>query len=450
MQPLKTRWSSQTAFIFASAAAAVGLGNIWRFPYLAGQHGGGAFVLVYLFFVVVLGIPLVTGEVLIGRIGRKNPVASMCDLAQKTGHSRQWQVVGGMGILTCFLIISYYFVITGWVFDYFLNSFGSSLKHITQSGARQNFEKLQNNPWRMLLTTSAVVVGNIFVISFGIKRGLERAVKFLFPALIVLLIVLVVYSAFSGGMKSALIFLFHTDFHAITPKVILIALGQAFFSLNVAMGITITFSAFLPREVSVVKCVVAVAIADTLIAIMAGLVIFPLVFAHHMTPTVGPSLIFQTLPIAFTSVPFGNIAEILFFLLLFFAAFTSTMSMLEVVVSWLKESRGYHQTTAAIIAGAAAWVLSLGTILSFSHASLISVYGKTFFDGLDYLTAGILLPVGGLLIAIFSGWLLPERLIGDKLNWNTDSRWFGYWRFIQRYIAPLAICLILLGSLGVF
>lgn len=448
MQNSTTRWSSQTAFIFAAAAAAVGLGNIWRFPYLAGEHGGGAFVLVYLFFVVILGIPLMTAEVIIGRIGRHNAINSMKRVALKTGHSKHWQLVGGMGILTAFLIMSYYFVITGWVLDYVVTAFSNSLKHLTSVNANQDFHALQSSAFRMLAGTTVVVVGNVFIISFGIKRGLERAVMFLFPALIALLAILVVYSAFSGGMKPALRFLFQPDFHALTPKVILIALGQAFFSLNIAMGIGITFSAFIPNNVSLVPCIAAIAITDTLIAVMSGLVIFPLVFIHHMTPTVGPSLIFKTIPIAFTSIPFGNIAETLFFLLLFFAAFTSTMSMLEVIAAWVKESRNWSQSTATIVCGTAGWVLSIGTILSFSHPHLLTIAGKSFFDLIDYLTSGIFLPVGGILIAIFSGWLLPDWLIRDKLNWNTDSIWFRYWRFIQRYIAPMAIFFILLGSFG--
>ncbi len=444
-----TRWSSQTAFIFAAAAAAVGLGNVWRFPYLAGEHGGGAFVLVYLLFVVLLGIPLMTAEVLIGRIGRGNPVTSMKEIATQNHHSKHWQWLGVMSVLTSFLILTYYFVISGWVLDYVGTSFIKSIKDITHLSVTQDFSILQNSPLRMLLTTSLVVIGNIFVISFGIKRGLERAVMFIFPALIALLVILLIYSAFSGGMKDAISFLFRPNFHALTAKTVLIALGQAFFSLNIAMGITMTFSAFLPKQVSLIKCIITIALADTLIALTAGLVIFPLVFSHHMTPTVGPSLIFQTLPIAFMNVPFGHIAETLFFILLFFAAFTSTLSMLEVTVAWLKESHGFHQNNAAILVGGVAWLLSLITIISFSHPNLLAIAGKTPFDLLDFFTSGILLPLGGLLIAIFSGWFLTKSLIRHRLGWNTDSRWFRYWQLIQRYVAPIAILLILLTSLGV-
>lgn len=449
-QQSTNQWSSQTAFVFAAAAAAVGLGNIWRFPYLTGEHGGGAFVLVYLFFMIVLGIPLMLSEALIGRIGKGNPVYAIRSMAQKIQRSKHWQWIGAASVLTSFLILTYYCVITGWVLDYFGTSVFNLFTGITHLTLSQDFSVLQQNALRMLCVATLVIAANVFVISFGIKRGLERAVMLLFPAFIILLFILFGYSLFSGGMRQTVTFLFQPNFHALTPEVILIALGQAFLSLSIGMGITMTFSAFLPKHVSLTKCIVVVALTDTWVALMSGLVIFPFVFSHHMTPAAGPSLIFQTLPVAFMDIPFGHIAASLFFLLLFFAAFTSTLSMLEVAVAWLKETHGFKQSTAAIISGCAIWVVSIGSILSFTHPHLLNIAGKTFFDILDYVTSGFLLPIGGFFIAIFSGWLIPKYLIREKLGWETTGKWFLTWQFIQRYLAPIAILFIFLTSVGIF
>lgn len=444
------RWASRTSFIFATAAAAIGLGNIWRFPYLVGQYGGGAFVLVYVFFVIMLGIPLMTSEVMLGRIGRSNPVTAIRNVATNAQRSRYWSLLGGLTILAGFLILTYYMVIAGWVFDYFVRAILGQFKHATELSAINGFKALQSSPWKMLLTDTALTFAAIAVIALGIKRGLERTVMVMFPALVFLLLVLLGYAMTTGSFQRSLIFLFRPDFHLLTPKIVLVALGQAFFSLNIAMGIIIMFSAYLPEETPIMSSVIAVCLADTAIAILAGLVIFPIVFANHLQPASGPSLIFRTLPIAFGHLPLGNIIGALFFLLLLFAAFTSAISLLEPAVHWLMASRNLSRTTAAMITGTVCWLLSFGTIASFSHTAHVHIHGITFFKAIDFLTSTIMLPVGGFFIAIFTGWLLPTQTIHDKLGWNVNSGWFKIWRWIERYFAPIAIALILLSSLGIF
>jgi len=444
------RWNSRISFIFATAAAAVGLGNIWRFPYLAGQYGGGAFVLVYIFFVIILGLPLMTSEVMLGRIGRSNPITAISNVAKLVNRSPWWGLIGGLTVLAAFLILTYYVVIAGWVLDYFVRALLGHFKNATEMTAISDFKALQASHWQMLASDTAVMFATIGVMALGIKHGLERTVMIMFPALVLILLVLLGYAMTTGSFQRGVIFLFHPDFYALTPKVVLVALGQAFFSLNIAMAVIIMFSAYLPEKTPIMSSVVAVCFSDTAIAILAGLVIFPVVFANHLQPASGPSLIFRTLPIAFGQLPFGNIIGALFFLLLLFAAFTSAISLIEPTVSWIIEKFALSRTKAVLLAGITCWILSFGTIASFSHAKQIHIYGITFYKAIDFLTSAIMLPLGGFFIAVFTGWLLPKQTIHDQLGWNVDTGWFRLWRWIKRYFVPIAIALILLSSLGIF
>lgn len=446
----QVHWRSRTAFVFATAAAAIGLGNIWRFPYLAGQNGGGAFVILYLIFVIVLGIPLMTSEVVLGRIGRKNPVGALAAVAKETGHSRHWRLVGGLTVLASFLILSYYLVISGWVLDYLIRAVLGEFRHATEVSAAYDFQALQSNPWQMILSDTIIAFGTIVVISLGIQKGLERVTMLLFPALLVILLILLGYAIIASDFSKGLTFLFHPDFTQLSPKVALMALGQAFFSLNIAMGIIITFSAYLPEDAPIMSSTIAIVIADTAIAILSGLIIFPIVFANQLQPAAGPSLIFRTLPIAFKNLPFGSFFASLFFLLLLFAAFTSVIALLEVSVAWLIENHKIPRPRAVLIAGILSWILSLGTVLSFTRHPYFSYHGVTFFQVIDFITSAIMLPLGALFIAIFSGWLLPKEYIHAKLGWNMNGKWFYCWRWIKRYLAPIAIILILISSLGIF
>lgn len=450
MSDQPVQWQSRTAFVFAAAAAAVGLGNIWRFPYLAGLNGGGAFVILYLIFVIILGIPLMTSEVMIGRIGRNNPSGSIANIAKETKHSKYWRLVGGITILASFLILSYYMVISGWVLDYFIRAILGEFQHATEISAAFDFRALQNNPWQMLLSDTMIAFSTIVVISLGIQKGLERVVMLMFPALVVVMLILLVYAISATDFEQGLHFLFNPNFKQLTGKAVLMALGQAFFSLNIAMGVIITFSSYLPKNAPLISSTIAVVFADTVIAILAGLIIFPIVFANQLQPAAGPSLIFRTLPIAFKSLPFGSFFAALFFLLLLFAAFTSVISLLEVTVGWLIESCKLPRQWAVFFAGIINWILSLGTVLSFSHPTHFSFGGVTFFQAIDFITSAIMLPIGALFIAIFSGWLLPKEYIHAKLGWNVNSKWFYCWRWIKRYLAPIAIVLILISSLGIF
>jgi neurotransmitter:Na+ symporter, NSS family len=443
MTTASPRWRSSTAFIFAAAAAAIGLGNIWRFPFLVGENGGGAFVLMYLGFVLLLGVPLVVAEVVCGRIGRANPVHAMARVATLSGRSSHWRWLGGWGILAGFLILTYYIVICGWVLDYFGHGLMGHFSHITEPQSVAYFKGLTSSPWKMLLTTSIVAVGMIATIACGVTKGLERAVLFMFPAIFVIMLGLLFYAMHAGAFHEALVYLFVPDVSEVTRKAALLALGQAFFSLNIAMGITMAFSAYLPENVSVTKSAIVVVIADTLIALLAGMVIFPIVFAHHLAPSSGPGLIFKTLPIAFGQIPYGGVVAAIFFIMLFFAAFTSVIALLETAVAWLGDQFRIGRGKASVWAGFVCWLLSVLSILSFSHPESVGVLGKTYFQWADQITAEYMLPLGGLMTAIFAGWLLDKKVLVEVLGWNDRRCWFAVWRFLLRVVAPIAILLIL-------
>jgi len=446
----KPQWSSRLAFILVSAGAAVGLGNIWRFPYITGENGGGAFVLVYLFFVIALGIPLLMSEVLIGRRGGANAAFSYRNLAVKKNRSKWWMLAGALPIVAGFLILSYYAVITGWVLDFLLHSVTDTFSNITPEAASQLFSNMLADPMRMLFWDTLVIAGIIFIIARGIEKGLEKTVYIMFPALLILMTILIIYAIKSGSFWQGVTFLFSPNFHALTAQSILLALGQAFFSLSIGTGIMLTYGKYVSKETSIAKTCVIIALMDTLVAVIAGLAIFPIVFANGLAPTAGPSLIFETLPLAFGAMPFGDLFAGLFFLMLIFAAITSAMAILEPTVVWMMEYFKWTRAKAAMTAGLIAWVLSLGTIASFNIASSYTIFGKTFFDALEYIASNYMLPLGGLLVAIFTGWILTKNDTVDELGLNASSLTYKSWRFCMRYVAPLFIILIFLSAIGIF
>jgi len=443
---LHGHWSSRMAFILAVTGSAVGLGNIWKFPYVAGQNGGGAFVLVYLLCVAVIGMPVMMSEILIGRRGRRNPIATMALLGEEEGKSRHWQWVGGMGVIGGILILSYYSVIGGWTLSYVFKSMagafaGASATEIT--AARDSF--LGN--WVAIGSFHTLFMAlTIFVVARGVERGLEQAVRFMVPALLLMMLVLLGYSINSGHFGEGLAFMFSPDFSKLTWDSVLAAMGQAFFTLSIGMGSVMAYGAYLPEETSITKSSAAVAIADTTIAILAGLVIFPLVFANGLDPADGPGLVFVTLPLAFGQMPGGVFFSTIFFILLSFAAWTSAISLMEPAVAWVVEHRKKSRELAAITIGLTIWALGVGTVLSFNVLSEFKFLKGTIFDNLDHLTINIMLPLGGLLIAVFAGWVLCRNSTADELRYAGTA--FKLWRVLVRYVAPIGILFVFLKSVG--
>lgn len=439
------QWSSRWAFVLAATGSAVGLGNIWKFPYITGENGGGAFVLVYLLCIAVVGIPVMMSEIMLGRRGRQSPINTMRTLAREEGRSGGWQLLGFSGVLAGFLILSFYSVIAGWALSYVVSAVGGTFTAITPERSGEVFGELVSNPGVQLFWHTLFMGITMFVIARGVREGLERAVRLLMPALFVLLLILVGYAMNSGGFLQGLHFLFDADFSKITTDGVLIALGHAFFTLSLGMGAIMVYGSYLPENVSITQATFTVAIADTVVALLAGMAIFPIVFANSLEPGAGPGLIFQTLPVAFGAMPGGLFFGTLFFVLLVFAAWSSAISIIEPVVAWLVESRGMSRKRASIVSGLVTWVLGIATVLSFNLWSEMKLFDKTIFDLLDYLTTNIMLPLGGLMIALFAGWAMKNSHSMGELGLRRSG--YKIWQILVRYVTPVAIMIVFLNKI---
>ncbi len=447
-------WSSRMVFILAATGSAVGLGNIWKFPYITGENGGGAFVLVYLLCVAAIGIPIMMGELLIGRKGRKSPINSMRLLARAEGKSSGWSLLGWGGVIASFVILSFYSVIGGWATTYVGYSLSGSFSGASAETVEALFSDLLGSPWKLTLWHTVFMGLTTLVVARGVRAGLEKAVKFLMPALFVLLLVLVGFAMTTGHFGAGLEFLFTPDFSKLTTAGVLTAMGHAFFTLSLGMGVMIAYGSYLPENVSIVKTSIIISLLDTVVALLAGMAIFPLVFANGMEPGAGPGLIFKTLPLAFGQIPGGIIFGTLFFVLLVFAALTSSISLLEPAVEWLEEHRGINRKLSALVTGGALWLLGLVSVFSFNIWSDVAPLGmfeafagKTPFDLLDYLTASIMLPLGGLLVALFTGWAMSKESAREALNMS-EGPGFDIWRLLVRYLAPIGVTIVFFYNLG--
>lgn len=447
-QSLHGQWSSRLAFILAVTGSAVGLGNIWRFPYIVGDNGGGAFVLVYLACVLAIGLPLMMSEILIGRRGRRNPVMAMSLLAQEEGSTRHWGLVGLMGVAAGFIILSFYSVIAGWSVAYVFASGAGRFSGADASQIGALFEGLTGSWATVGFWHTAFMVMTVVVVARGVEKGLERAVRILVPGLVGILLVLLIYSITSGGFGDGVRFLFAPDFSQLTGTSVLIALGQAFFTLSLGMGAIMAYGAYLPEGTSIGGTAITIVIADTAIAILAGLVIFPIVFANGLETGQGPGLIFLTLPLAFGNMTGGLLFGTLFFILLTFAAWTSAISLIEPAVAWMVERMKLTRAQAAATVGVVIWVLGFGTVFSFNLLSGLQFGAGTLFDNADYLTNNLMLPLGGLFITVFAGWVLSARVTRDELALTGEGR-YRAWRFLTRWVAPLAVVVVFLNAIGI-
>ena len=444
------QWSSKLVFILAATGSAVGLGNIWKFPYITGENGGGTFVLVYLLCIALIGIPIMMAEVMLGRRGRRSPINTMALLASEEGKSSGWVALGWMGVVAGFLILSYYSVIAGWAMSYVFRTGSGMFVGATADGVSSIFTELVSDPEKLLAWHTIFMVMTMIVVARGVKNGLERAVTFLMPLLFGLLLLVVGYAMTTGHFKQGLDFLFTPG--PITGEAVLIAMGHAFFTLSLGMGAIMVYGSYLPKTTSITQAAFAVALADTAVALLAGMAIFPIVFANGLEPGAGPGLIFKTLPIAFGHMEGGILIGVSFFLLLVFAAWTSAISLIEPAVAYLVENRGMKRVYAAVWIGIATWLVGIGSVLSFNvwadkTWSLPFIFeNKNFFDTLDYLTANIMLPLGGLFIAIFAGWLMREQSSREEMN--TWPWVFKLWRFLVRFVTPLAVIIVFLKAVG--
>ncbi len=441
-------WSSRFAYILAATGSAVGLGNIWKFPYITGENGGGAFVLVYLACVVAIGIPILIAETMMGRRGRQSPINTLTTLSTEAGANKNWHFLGWMGVIAGILILSYYSVIAGWAIAYVIKAvFGgfSSDAAIVKT----SFDDLIASPWQLVFWHSIFMIATMSVVMRGVRGGLEKAVQYLMPALFTLLIILVAYAMTTGeAYFQGLSFLFKPDFSEIDSDAVLIAMGHAFFTLGLGMGAIMVYGSYLPSGISIFKTSLYIAGADTIVALLAGIAIFPLVFANGLEPGSGPGLIFQTLPIAFGNMTGGWLFGVLFFVLLVFAALTSSISLIEPFVAWLVENKGFTRIKASVICGVTTWALGVSVALSFNIWSEFTIFDKTIFNFLDDLTAKWMLPLGGFCIAIYSGWIMQRKHVQSELDMPEQQ--FVIWKFLISYIAPAAVFLVFLKVLGAF
>lgn len=445
-------WSSRLAFILAASGSAVGLGNIWKFPYITGENGGGAFVLVYLLCIAIVGIPIMIAELVIGRRGSQSPINTFRALNQQDGLSHQWGWIGWMGIIAAYLILSFYSVIGGWALDYVTKAASGIFNGNDADGIGALFGGLLGDANTLIMWHSIFMIIVIAIVAGGIKSGLEKAVNILMPLLFVLLLVMVGYALSTDQFAKGFQFLFEPDFSKLSTGGVLSALGHAFFTLSLGMGVMMAYGSYLPKDVSLTKTAFTVAILDTLVALLAGLAIFPLVFANGLEPGAGPGLIFQTLPLAFGQMPGGTLFSTLFFFLLAVAAVTSAISLLEPVVEWLEEQKGINRFTGTLIGGITIWLLGLATVFSFNDWAGIHPLGfidmfkeKTIFDLIDYLTANIMMPLGGLLIAIYVGWFMRRDAVQDQLALSSTG--YAIFMAILRYVTPVAVAIVFIYNL---
>ncbi|MEQ8263869.1 sodium-dependent transporter [Pseudohaliea sp.] len=434
-------WSSRMSFLMASVGFAVGLGNIWRFPYVTGENGGAAFVLVYLCCAFGVGVPIVIAEIMIGRRGQAGTAGSMKVVAAQEGRSPLWIGVGYVNQLAAFLIQAVYAVIVGWVLWYLFKAVTTGFVGVDATFADAEFARVTSDTIGMLLWT---VVGILIcggVLYAGVKDGIERAVNVLMPTLFGLLLLLVGFNVFAGGFEEALVWLFKADFSKINAQVFLAALGQAFFSVGVGMAAMMAYGSYLPKETRIASSAIIIVIADTLVAILAGLVIFPAVFNNGLDPAAGPGLIFQTLPVAFAQMPGGYFFACLFFLLLSVAGITSMVALLEALVSWLEELHGFPRHRATVVIIGANILFSLLSVLGYTVLADWQLFGLPINTAADYVSNQILLPLGGLLIAIFAGWFVTRKSSRDELALNSNFA-FELWRFLIRWPVPAAVLVI--------
>ena len=444
-KPAHGHWSSRNGFLLAAVGSAVGLGNIWKFPYMVGQSGGAAFVAVYLVCIALIGVPIIVAEWMIGRRGQENPINSMADVAVQSGRSKGWVWVGVTGTLAGFLILSFYSVIGGWALNYLAHSASGDFGGISKEAADALFTGLLGDAGTLLAWHSVFIAVTIGIVALGVSGGIERASKILMPSLAVLLVLMVGYGATSGGFGAALEYLFAPDFSKLTGEVLIAALSHAFFTLSLGMGIMIAYGSYLGEDVDLLSAARTVAIMDTAIALLAGLAIFPIVFANGLDPAAGPGLIFVTLPLVFGQVTAGGLVGTIFFVLLTFAAITSAISLLEPSVALLEERTPLGRVPAALVAGGVVWALGIAALLSFNEWSDVLIFGFNIFDLLDNLTGKILLPITALGAILFVGWRMDLNSVHTELGLGSAGK--TMWNVVARFVAPIGLIVVFITSL---
>jgi len=440
--PERDTFSGKFGILAAAVGSAVGLGNIWRFPYVTGENGGGAFLLVYVFFILAIGFPVMLAELSIGRRAQRNALGSFRVLAP----GKPWYLVGIMGIAAAFLILAFYSTVAGWCLEYLFQAFGNNFSGKNSDQIAAGFETFHTGTFRPLLWQMIFMGMTAFVIYSGVKDGIEKYTRILMPLLFVLVIIMAIWSMTLEGASAGIKFLFNPDFSKLKLESILVALGQAAFSLSIGMGTLITYGSYVRKDTNLVSSAFQISISDTLFAILAGVMIFPAVFAYNIDPASGPGLVFVVLPNIFAQMPGGYIFGILFFILLVVAALTSTVSILEVPVAYFVEELKMTRSKATILATLLISGFGVFATLSFGALKSVSLFGKSIFDIFEYFSANILLPLGAILIVLFVGWYLGGKIFRDEISSGGafKIKIAGLLMFILKFLAPIAITMVFL------
>lgn len=444
--PRRAAFATRIGAIATTAGAAVGLGNVWRFPYEAGTHGGGAFMMCYILFIIVLGLPVICAEFIIGSTARCNQYSAYTRLKPHT----RWRLTGYIGLTASLMILSFYSVVAGWTMEYCIRSATGGLQLSSPEQYGETFAAFTSGNWRPLFWTISFLVVNNYILLRGVAKGIERISNVLMPLLFVLIVIFCINSLTMPQAGEALKFLFKPDFSALTPQVLMGALGQAFFSLSIGLGCMITYASYFKRDTRIGRTAFTTASLDTLVAILSGVIIFPAVFSYGMSPAQGPTLVFEVLPSIFHRLPLGMVWSTLFFFLLFLASVTSTISMSEISISYMVEEKHLSRRTATWISTGIAMCFGTLCCLSFGCLSDVRLLGMTIFDIFNSVSSDLLLPIGGICISLFAGWSLPRKALTDALTSHGTHRCRYAPLLIAgiRYVAPLGISLILLNTLG--
>jgi NSS family neurotransmitter:Na+ symporter len=447
------RWSSNLMFLAAAVGSAVGISNVWKFTYVAGENGGGAFVLVYVCAIMFVALPALIAEFLIGRRGGASVVKTMENLRERDGVSSLWRYYGQMAAVGAFIALSFYSVIAGWTIDYFFHAMTDGFSGITTEQTATALDDLMQSPGRMMVSQVVFLSLTALTVAAGVRRGLEPVLRWLTPALFVLLIALVIYAAIAGDIAAGASFLFVPDFSQLSAETVLMAIGQAFFSLGIGLGVLLTIGAYMDSRSSILRASIVVAAADAIVALLAGLAIFPIVFANGLSPAEGPGLIFATLPVAFGQMPAGAILGPLFFILMAIAALTSAITIMETIVSVIEDYSSLSRRRIVLVVSVLLWVVGLGTVFSFSSLQDFHPLGfiqafesRNIFESLDYIVSNWMMPAGGVLVAVLAGWGLSRSATLEELQ-VTNGPLYKTWRLLVRYLVPVAIALVFVVNL---
>lgn len=430
--------------IAATVGSAVGLGNVWRFPYEAGQHGGAAFLMVYILFVFVLGVPVLVAEFALGRASRSNGVGAFRCLAPRS----PFRISAYMGIVASLMILSFYSVVAGWIIEYLYQSVLDLFGSAPATTYAERFDAFIASPWRSVTWTAMFLLLNYLVLRRGIERGIERISNLLMPALFLMLVVFCINSLMQSRAAEGIAFLLRPDFSKLTPGVCIGAMGQAFFSLSLGLTCMLTYASYFNDNTRLTRSAVITASLDLMVALLSGLIIFPAVFSFGFEPEAGPKLVFEILPSIFAQMPGGGFWAVAFYVLLFFASLTSTISMSEISITYFVEEHKMARRSACLLNTGIALVLGLLCALSFGVLSHVELFGMTIFNLFDYVSSNILLPIGGIMLSLTAGWVIDRRVLRDQLTNHgaISNRWIGALRFCMRFVAPVGIGLVFVSS----